>query len=156
MTKRDLVKLALAILCIWLIIWGISAGFGADSALAEETGALASPGAAIDLTPIIDAAIALIGALVAYRLVPWLKANTTEKQQAILQTATATAVYAAEQLYKTGEIQNRLDYAMGWLKQHGYSVDRAQVEAEVARQRAALPLLIGEAEVKEEEANGNA
>ena len=155
MTKKDLAKLALAILCIWLVILGISAGFGASPALAEETDTLAISGTTIDLNPIINAAITLIGALVAYRLVPWLKANTTEKQQAILQTATSTAVYAAEQLYKTGEIQNRLDYAMGWLKQHGYSVDRTQVEAEVARQRANFPLLIGEATLKEDE-NGNA
>lgn len=155
MTKRDLVKLALAILCIWLIIWGVSTGFGVDAALAEETGSLAIPGTTINLNPIINALIKLICALVAYRLVPWLKANTTEKQQTILQTAIATAVYAAEQLYKTGEIQNRLDYAMGWLKQRGYSVDRAQVEAEVARQRANFPLLIGQATMKEEEANGD-
>lgn len=95
--------------------------------------ALAESGtpAAIDLTGLFNAVIAVLGALVTYRLVPWLKARTTKEQQEMLQAGIRTAVYAAEQLYKTGMVQDRLDYALKWLDMKGYSVDRAQVEAAV-------------------------
>ena len=98
----------------------------ATAALAES----AEP-AKIDLTGLINAAIALLGLLITYRLAPWLKARTTSEQQQILAAGIRTAVYAAEQLYRTGVIDDRLDYALKWLGSHGYSVDRAQVEAAV-------------------------
>lgn len=46
--------------------------------------------------------------------------------------AVKTAVYAAEQLYKTSVISDRLSYAEKWLRARGYNVERAQVEAAVA------------------------
>ena len=52
----------------------------------------------IDLTPIFQAIIALLAALVTYKLVPWIKARTTESQQALLSATVRTLVYAAEQL----------------------------------------------------------
>ena len=97
-----------------------------STALAEST----AP-AHIDLTGICNAIIALLGALVTYRLVPWIRARTSKEQQEVLEAGIRTAVYAAEQLYKTGVVQDRLDYALKWLDGHGYSVDRAQVEAAV-------------------------
>lgn len=104
----------------------VIASMFATAALAESAGP-----AQIDLTGLCNAVIALLGALVTYRLVPWLKARTTAQQQEMLQAGIRTAVYAAEQLYKTGVVQDRLDYALKWLGSHGYSVDRAQVEAAV-------------------------
>lgn len=98
------------------------------AALAESEAAATIP---IDLTGLFNAVIAVLGALVTYRLVPWLKARTTKEQQEMLQAGIRTAVYAAEQLYKTGMVQDRLDYALRWLDMKGYSVDRAQVEAAV-------------------------
>ena len=97
-----------------------------SAALAES----AEP-AKIDLTGLINAAIAVLGLLITHRLVPWLKARTTSEQQQILAAGIRTAVYAAEQLYQTGVISDRLDYALKWLGSHGYSVARAQVEAAV-------------------------
>ena len=43
-----------------------------------EAAAEATP--AIDLTGLINAVIAVLGALVTYRLIPWLKARTTAEQ----------------------------------------------------------------------------
>lgn len=37
----------------------------------------------IDITPIVNAAIALIGAGVSVFLIPWLKSQTTEAQRAV-------------------------------------------------------------------------
>lgn len=54
----------------------------------------------IDLTPIINAAILLVAALVTTFLVPWIKANTDEKQREELLLWACVAVNAAEQLYQ--------------------------------------------------------
>lgn len=98
------------------------------AALAETTAATVP---AIDLTALINAVIALLAALVTYRLVPWLKARTSSTQQELLAAAIRTAVYAAEQLYRTDVIGDRLDYAENWLREHGYTVSRAEIEAAV-------------------------
>ena len=114
------------VLVLMLAAAMVIASMLASAALAES----AEP-ARIDLTGLINAVIALLGLLITYRLAPWLKARTTSEQQQILAAGVRTAVYAAEQLYRTGVIDDRLDYALKWLGSHGYSVDRAQVEAAV-------------------------
>jgi LysR family transcriptional repressor of citA len=53
----------------------------------------------IDLTPIINAVIALIAAIISVKVIPWIKAKTTNEQQAMMRAAVKTAVFAAEQLY---------------------------------------------------------
>ena len=85
----------------------------------------------IDLTPILQALIALIAALITYRLVPWIKARTTEAQRENLNVIIRTAVFAAEQLFGSGHGAEKLDYATKWLEEHGYTVDRALIEAVV-------------------------
>jgi hypothetical protein len=83
----------------------------------------------INLTPIFQAIISLIAALIAYRLIPYIKAHTSEKQQALLQSAIEIAVYAAEQIYGAGHGEEKLEYASIWLQDRGYHVDRSEIEA---------------------------
>ena len=83
----------------------------------------------INLTPILQALIGLLAALITYRLIPWIKARTTSEQQGQLRAATKIAVFAAEQLFGAGHGNDKLNYAMDWLEEHGYTVDRAQIEA---------------------------
>lgn len=85
----------------------------------------------IDLTPIIQAVIALLAALVTYKLVPWIKARTTAEQQAMLGAMVRTLVYAAEQLYGAGHGAEKLDYVIGELRERGFEADRAAIEAAV-------------------------
>ena len=85
----------------------------------------------INLTPIFQALIGLLAALITYKLIPWIKAHTTQKQQAILDAAKQTAIFAAEQIYGAGEGERKLDYAISWLQGHGYDVGRAEIEAAV-------------------------
>lgn len=85
----------------------------------------------IDLTPIIQAIIALLAALVTYKLIPWIKAKTTETQYSYLMALTGTLVYAAEKLYETGDIENKLSYVSDQLQARGFDVDRAAIEAAV-------------------------
>lgn len=117
--------------------------------------ALAESGApTIDLTELCGTLIAALCALVTYRLIPWIKARASAAQQEALGMAVRTAVYAAEQLYRTNVVTDRLDYAERWLKRHGYSVDRAQIEAQVKQMRIDSALegatLIGELEATNE------
>lgn len=92
----------------------------------------------IDLTPIIQAIIALIAALVTSKLIPWIKAKTTNEQQAFMLATIKTLVFAAEQLYGAGEGDAKFDYVETQLKEKGYTVDRAQIEAVIKENIAAL------------------
>lgn len=85
----------------------------------------------IDFTPIIQAVIALIAALVAYKVVPWLKAHTTESQYAHLVSLTRTLVFAAEQIYGAGKGEEKLSWVADRMKERGYTVDFAVIEAMV-------------------------
>ena len=88
----------------------------------------------IDLTPIFQAIIALLAALVTYKLVPWIKARTTESQQALLSATVRTLVYAAEQLYGAGKGADKRDNVIAELEKRGFTADRAEIEAAVAEQ----------------------
>jgi hypothetical protein len=87
----------------------------------------------IDLTPIINAVIALLAAIVTWKLVPWIKMRTSNEEQALISALVRTGVFAAEQLYKTpGMGQAKFEYVQKYLLAHGYQVDQAAVEAAVA------------------------
>ncbi len=81
----------------------------------------------IDLTPIFQAVIALLAALITYKLIPWIKSRTTKQQQENLYAAARIAVYAAEQLFGAGQGEEKLDYAIAALKRAGYDVDKQLV-----------------------------
>ena len=85
----------------------------------------------IDLTPIINAIIALLASIVTIKVIPWIKAKTTNEQQAMLRAAVKTAVFAAEQLYGAGNGGDKLEYAREMLEGMGYTVDRVEIEAAV-------------------------
>lgn len=85
----------------------------------------------VDLTPIIRAAITLMAALITYRLVPWIKARTTEQQQANLAALASTLVYAAEQLFGANRGAEKLAYVTDILRKRGYDVDSQEVLAVV-------------------------
>lgn len=85
----------------------------------------------INLTPIIQAVLALLAALITYRLVPWIKARTTGAQREQLQAAIRIAVFAAEQIFGAGHGAEKMDYAIKYLRDKGWDVDPREVEAEV-------------------------
>lgn len=85
----------------------------------------------IDLTDIIQAVIALIVALITYKVIPWIKAKTTESQQAVLMATVRTLVYAAEQLYGAGKGDEKLQYVKQKLEEKGFDVDIDAIEAAV-------------------------
>lgn len=86
---------------------------------------------AIDLTPVFQAIISLAVALVTYKLIPWIKARTDEKQQNLLQATVKILVFAAEQMYGAGKGEEKLDYVIKELEKRGFTADRAAIEAAV-------------------------
>ena len=93
----------------------------------------------IDLTPIFNAAIVLLAGIITAFVIPWVKtyvlpwiaANTTEKQRNILHGLYKTAVFAAEQIYGSGYGQEKLEYAKNYIRDKGYTVDYDMIEATV-------------------------
>lgn len=110
----------------------------------------------IDLTPIFQAVIALLAALVTYKLIPWLKSRTTQQQQDNLAAAAKIAVYAAEQLYGANNGEKKLEYARQALLAAGYDVNTEALRAAIESAVYSLPIWSGdiiiEPEVKPPEA----
>lgn len=77
----------------------------------------------IDLTPVFQAIIALLAALVTYRLIPWIQSKTNENQQEALITAARIAVLAAEQVFGSGRGKEKFNYALAALKAAGFNID---------------------------------
>lgn len=87
----------------------------------------------IDLTPILQALLGLLAALITYRLIPWIKARTTNEQQAFIRALVKSGVYAAEQIYREeGMGHKKMEYVREWLRGHGYDVDVTEIEAAVS------------------------
>lgn len=92
----------------------------------------------IDLTQIILAVIALIGAVLTGFVIPWLKSKINvengkinETQAALLKLAINTAVKAAEQLFNSDEGQKKKAYVLDILKAQGYEVDQVALDAAI-------------------------
>lgn len=85
----------------------------------------------IDLTPVLQAVIGLLAALITYRLVPWIQARTTNEQQTLLHATIRTLVFAAEQIYGAGGGEEKMKYVQEQLKWRGFDVDLAAIEAAV-------------------------
>ena len=85
----------------------------------------------IDLTPILQAIIALLASLVTLKLIPWIQARTTAQQQQMLRASVAVAVYAAEQIYGAAAGKEKLMYVKGQLAKKGFDVDIDEIEAAV-------------------------
>lgn len=85
----------------------------------------------IDLTPIINAIIALIAAIIAHKVIPWIKARTTNEQQAALRATVKTLVFAAEQIYGAGKGAEKLNFVTTELRKQGFTVNPVEIEAAV-------------------------
>lgn len=76
-----------------------------------------------DLTPIINAVIALLAAVITAFVVPWIKRNTTQKDRETMLAWVEIAVAAAQQLYHELDGAKRKEYVLEFLATKGYSMD---------------------------------
>ena len=101
----------------------------------------------IDITPIVNAVIALIAAAVSVFLIPWIKSKTTDAQRKELVEWVKIGVAAAEQLDKgQGRGEEKKQYVLDFLKQKGFTVDEESINAAI---EAAVSQLNGSALVIE-------
>ena len=83
-----------------------------------------------DITPIIEAVAAIIAALITAFLVPYIKSKTTAEQQKEINAWVKIAVSAAEQIYTgSGRGEEKKEYVINWLREHGITVDEAKLDA---------------------------
>ena len=85
----------------------------------------------VDLTPLLQALLALLAALVTSKLIPWINSRTTERQQANLTALANTFVYAAEQVFGANKGAEKLAYVRAGLQAKGYDVDDKAVLAAI-------------------------
>lgn len=83
----------------------------------------------IDLTQIILAVITVIGAIITRYLIPWIKSKLDERQYDVFNGLVRVGVFAAEQLYNSGKIQDKKQYVLDLLKGNGYQIDDESVNA---------------------------
>lgn len=83
-----------------------------------------------DITPIIEAVVALIGVIITCVLIPYIKSKTTTEQQKEINAWVKIAVSAAEQLFTgSGRGEEKKAYVIAWLKERGITVDEAELDA---------------------------
>ena len=103
-----------------------------------------------DITPIVEAVFALVLAVIAAFVIPYIRSKTTLSQQAEIQSLVTIAVTAAEQIFRgTGLGEKKKAYVLQWLQDHGVTVNMekldAMIESAVHVLNANAPLLLGEA-----------
>lgn len=83
----------------------------------------------IDITPIIEAVIVLISAVVTGILVPYLRQKLSDEKRLKLQFWVEIAVKAAEQLYGSKAGQQKKEYVVAFLLSKGIVADIDEVTA---------------------------
>lgn len=85
----------------------------------------------INLTPILQALVGLLAALITARLIPWIRSHTTESQQRQMRAGVRIAIFAAEQIYGAGCGEEKMQAAVEYLHEMGFDVDVREIEAAV-------------------------
>lgn len=81
-----------------------------------------------DIAPIINAAIALIAAIITAFVIPWIKRNTSQKDREEMLKWVEIAVAAAQQLYHQADGSRRKEYVRNYLNAKGYDVNDRDVD----------------------------
>lgn len=81
-----------------------------------------------DLTPIINAVIALAAALITAFVIPWLKQKTNEQDREDLLRWVEIAVAAAQQMHYQLSGEARKSYVLEFLESKGFSVNNAEID----------------------------
>ena len=83
-----------------------------------------------DITPIIEAILALVAVVITSIVIPYIKKRTTTEQQKELVAWVKIAVTAAEQIYVgTGRGPEKKLYVVEWLADRNITVDTNQIDA---------------------------
>lgn len=84
-----------------------------------------------DLTPVINAVIALIAALITAFVIPWIKRNTTAQDREEFLKWVEIAVAAAEQLFLSTQGYAKKEYVVGFLEEKGFTFSEEEINAAI-------------------------
>ena len=83
----------------------------------------------MNITPVVNAVIALAAAVVTAFVVPWIKSKTTAAQREEIDAWVRIAVTAAEQIYKeTGKGKEKKAYVLKFLEEKNLKIDEESVD----------------------------
>lgn len=83
-----------------------------------------------DLTPIVNAVIALIAAIITTFLIPWIKGKIDAAKLAQIVEWVGIAVRAAEQIYnESGMGEKKKQYVLDFLADKGFTLDPNSINA---------------------------
>lgn len=86
-------------------------------------------GFTIDLTQIILGIITVIGGIIARYVIPLIKEKLNERQYDVFNGLVRVGVFAAEQIFTSGQWKEKKQYVVDLLKENGYEVDSTAVDA---------------------------
>ena len=82
-----------------------------------------------DLTPVINAVIALAAALITAFVIPWIKRNTSAKDREEFLKWVEIAVSAAEQLFYSTQGKEKKKYVVQFLEGKGFTFSETEIDA---------------------------
>lgn len=98
----------------------------------------------IDLTPIMEAIIALVVAVITAFVIPWLKGKIDADKLEQIKLWVTVAVEAAEQLYNgTGRGEEKKAYVVKFLQENGFTLDPDSLDKLIEAAVFNLPEYIG-------------
>lgn len=98
----------------------------------------------IDLTPIMEAIIALVVAVITAFVIPWLKGKIDADKLEQIKLWVTVAVEAAEQLYNgTGRGEEKKAYVVKFLQEKGFTLDPDSLDKLIEVAVFNLPEYIG-------------
>lgn len=98
----------------------------------------------IDLTPIMEAIIALVVAVITAFVIPWLKGKIDADKLEQIKLWVTVAVEAAEQLYNgTGRGEEKKAYVVKFLQEKGFTIDPDSLDKLIEAVVFNLPEYIG-------------
>ncbi|MDL2206667.1 phage holin family protein [Eubacteriales bacterium OttesenSCG-928-N13] len=100
----------------------------------------------IDITPIANAIIALIAAVISAFVIPYIKSKTDAERLEKINMWVTIAVEAAEQLYTgSGRGAAKKAYVVDFLNSKGYTLDPDSLDKLIEAAVFNLPIYLGEA-----------
>lgn len=98
----------------------------------------------IDLTPIMEAIIALVVAVITAFVIPWLKGKIDADKLEQIKLWVTVAVEATEQLYNgTGRGEEKKAYVVKFLQEKGFTLDPDSLDKLIEAAVFNLPEYIG-------------
>lgn len=84
-----------------------------------------------DLTPVFNAFIALVAAVVTAFVVPWIKRNTSAKDREEFLKWVEIAVAAAEQLFYSTQGTEKKKFVVQFLEEQGFTFSESEINTAI-------------------------